>query len=1712
MSKSAKQQSSPFSTGGGGFNFETRVQAAFVVYMLLGQPAPCSPNFLISKLKLQGKHAGFNTDDLIVFSKHPQTGQEAKLLVQIKHDIHITARDKTFAEVIRNARNDFDSNFNSGLDAIALITGPLSKTDVNDVRTILEWSRYSEDEKEFLTKINTAHFSSDAKRKKLEAFRTHLKTTSGDVSDKQLWEFLKVFYLIGYDLDTESGSMLSSIHSLISQCSDESALFVWSRILDTVQMANQNAGIITSDSLPEDIRIAFSVDFSSTFLPDVKRLKDHGNYILGKIKTTVGEVHIEQSELIDRLFDLVESSGFVIVSGARGSGKSGLVRTFSDLVSKHAPLFCIRAEELDTPHIDHVFSAIGLRGSLSNLEAGFASMPKKYLIIESLEKLLELKNQKAFTDLLYFLNRSQGWIVIATCRNYAYQPICFNFLQLCEVKFESLMLNGFTDNQITDLCKKIPSLKKLTDNLTLKSLLKTPFFAKLAFRVLEAGGEFTPEDGEKEFRDAVWRHVIANEQTRTDRLPSRRRQTFIDIAVKRAKKMVYGLSADGFDSKAVSKLEEDNLIHRDPKTDLIMLAHDVLEDWALEEYIENAYRTHLHNLSNFLDEIGHEPAINRAFRLWLHQKLRYGENVNGIVHFVFDNQDIEKHWRDATMIAVLQGDNSAEFLESLKDKLFLNDGMLLKRFFFILRIACRIPNEKAIRREEGGNEVIVDTLSLKPYGTAWQAIICFLLKYKKSLSKTLTAHIIALLHDWTFPLFLDEPLPSPSREVGLLALHLLDDLKESYGVAEGRKQLLSVIVKTASAIQSEFFELLETDVFVDSANGKRGRLNYVDGFCEVIFSYVESAFLSKYNADILIRLAHFEWFIQEHEREDDEEEAGNRILHKREISSDECFGIHRHKCTFFSPSGASPPFQYLLRYHPKKGLDFILDVLNKTAENYAHSSIDTPKESNDLKIGYPNPLVEQVEIHLNDGTSVKQYCSGQLWPAYCGDSVVPDLLKSALMALENWLIIRVEKVGSDEMERLFDYILRNSNSVMPTAVLASVATGFPEKIGKAALPLLRTLKLYRLDLIRAVSDGVGLAINWFAVNFKRDIFARLYDQERKTAALRSWRKDHLETLIIKLQFSEWKNEAISAIDLLRSSGSDNENIRFLFHRIDSRGWESVVDKGNNSIIFKPKDLEPDLKEVQQQSQERTQIINRFSGLFLWARKNFERQPFEENYYAAWSEALAEAKALFEELKTDMASDLPAMHRGAIVVAAAVFIRDYLTKLSEEDLSWCVGLITIAVTENADADNPLAIIDTTDHDGAAAAATTLPILLGYATDDKERLVIKRLIIAALTHVNNNICGSVADGIREHLWQIDSDFAQNCIVGAIEYARSVQNNRIRERQSYTLKKGTQEIARTELQNEKDQFREQFLRGEFANDAPQVTVLTHDPWHILTPCLMIPDNSTEDEHIALWSQMLTLFFVDEQNKNAYYSGRDDKMQIDGKILIKFIERFAKYLFSLHETGFEDYIDQLRRGCENAPHFMDYLITCVAMEAENKGQKGVYWQLWKELSEKVQGIAVDMIQHDPDHSRSDRDKRKLVRGMLRADINWQRIDFENQDIAHSKGLLLEFVANAGKNPDVFEALAKLMHYFRSVFFESGVKILAAHQQEAGSIDLFSGVNTAFYIERSIQLFLQLDQTGPLSKSMHEACLILLDAIVETASPRAYYLQEHLIHSRRIL
>lgn len=262
MSESNKELSNPFSTGSGGGHFEAHIQASFVVLMLSGANPPCLPNWPITKIKLQGKHAGYQTDDIIVFVEKPSSSETRKILAQIKHTISITKRDKIFGEVIQAAWNDFNNPkiFTKGKDVLALITGPLSRSDITDVRPILEWARHAENANEFFRNVRLSKYSSKNKITKLNAFIEALKKANAgqQVSEEIVFEFLKHFHILGYDLDIKAGVTLNLLHSLINVYASENVASIWTNIVDEVQSANKNAGTLTLNSFSDKLIAPFA--------------------------------------------------------------------------------------------------------------------------------------------------------------------------------------------------------------------------------------------------------------------------------------------------------------------------------------------------------------------------------------------------------------------------------------------------------------------------------------------------------------------------------------------------------------------------------------------------------------------------------------------------------------------------------------------------------------------------------------------------------------------------------------------------------------------------------------------------------------------------------------------------------------------------------------------------------------------------------------------------------------------------------------------------------------------------------------------------------------------------------------------------------------------------------------------------------------------------------------------------------------------------------------------------------------------------------------------------------------------------------------------------------------------------------------------------------------------------------------------------------------
>ena len=120
-----------------------------------------------------------------------------------------------------------------------------------------------------------------AKVKRLNIFRTQLTNANegNEVTDEELWCFLKVFQLISFDLDVKYSVVANLLCSLIECYSDELPSLVLSKLVTCVQDFNQNAGILTQDNAPPDVKILFESSNKVNFENDFLKLKERGDHI-----------------------------------------------------------------------------------------------------------------------------------------------------------------------------------------------------------------------------------------------------------------------------------------------------------------------------------------------------------------------------------------------------------------------------------------------------------------------------------------------------------------------------------------------------------------------------------------------------------------------------------------------------------------------------------------------------------------------------------------------------------------------------------------------------------------------------------------------------------------------------------------------------------------------------------------------------------------------------------------------------------------------------------------------------------------------------------------------------------------------------------------------------------------------------------------------------------------------------------------------------------------------------------------------------------------------------------------------------------------------------------------------------------------------------------------------------------------------------------------
>lgn len=1667
--------SNPFSTGGGGANYEVDVQTYFVASMILGWKIMNLKADKVEKIKLQGRYEGYDTDDCIIFGDNGN-----KMLCQIKHSISINNSDDVFKDVIKAAWNDFTNNkiFNINNDCISIIVSGLSKVDIESLKTINAWANSCENEEEFNNKINTSIFSSKEKKQKFKVIKEHLKKVKEEITDKEIWQFLKIFNIDVLDLDTPNTFIKSSYKSALENLVEEENF--GDKLYCYVKDKNQNAGTILLSQIKKDLGV--DIIINSEIKIDRQKIIEHTNMIIENMNSNIAGITIKREEELDKVNNLLENNQIVLISGERGIGKSGIAKEYWKKYCSNKYSLAIRTEEFNYPNIKNTLNAIGIHSNLSDLFNVITLCNDKIIFIESLEKILELETNRAFLDFLLLISKHPEWRIIATTRNYALQQIIMNFISEYGIKYDVIEINEFSKEQIDEIIEKIPSLKSLNCNKKILELVKNPFYLSSVYKIIDNGYILNQSDNKETIKNIIWENIIKKSSERTDGMPYKREKTFVEVALKRSSTMAFSVDINQFDLAAITKLQEDGLVSI--KNGFVYLTHDVFEDWAIENYIEKQYQNR-NSLSEFLDSIGCEQSMCRAYRLWLNEK--DDEFINDYIKKLFSTKNLNNLWYDETMSAIIFSNKVDDFLRLLEKELLKDNSKLLKRLCFMIRVTSKKPNmDLCSLKLEDSNVKNSALISLEPYGNSWKIIINFLYNIREKLSEDMYIHCLKILKEWSLIIRIDEELPIESREAGLLSLFIIEKIKNNYREREQIQELFSIVIRTYNSISNECNIFIDNTIFNDE---ERKKNNYINDIAKQIYNSLDTCFISKNNPELLIKVAKNEWLLKENKTE-----IKNIPFYVYDnMDENKVYGLKSSSIhDYFPASGAREPFRSLFRFCPKKAIDFVIELCNICAETFIKNSLKkcSDEERKDIldKIVY--------NIKKEDGTIIQQYGIGDFWAAYRGISNTPYLIQSALMALENKLITHFEhfKDNKEEIDYCIDYILSKSNSVFTTSVLASVAIPYYKSLGKSSLLLLQNNAFYDMDMSRIVHEMGEKEINWFVMN--NDVCKKIYEKERKKAATRKWRRESLESLCTKLQFTDQKYDVWKIIDELNEKNKDIAEWNFRLNRIDIRKFKFELDEENNQIICTSGEINDEkLLKISDDTKKKSELMNRFYIIINWASKA-KNNEFEFTTYKNVNMLFKEIQELLQIYDKLDKNEKSSLFKVGLIESIAIIYVNFNKELTLGEKNWCRDFL---IKEYLDYEKNLSSITfngRVDNTGLWTVSEAFAYIC-CELKEKER---KELLLKALTSCDIDIRLHTAMGIGKYLWNVDKNLAKWCSY-LIKYfdileSKEKQNNRstnfLNINQNNYLK-WVKKIRKKLL--EIDDF------SKFINSKAQYSL-----YSITEEMLILPQEHNEEFDGAIL-EILDRIILAEKNAYEKIEYRINEGYSD--VLEYYAEFFGNYFYKMELNKLNNYIDKLSEACNNAPHFMSWTLIIYRSLAGKNNRYDKYWEFFNKISIIIINISRDLAKGEK--YKFD-ERAKLLSDCIYLNTHWQTIDFENPPIEGGISYICEFVRNSNNNVIVFEGISSLIYHFPELILKEGLITFKNLSENDIKNSFEKSSNSIFYLENALHSYIINLENNTISREMYKVCEKILNALIECASSKAYYTREYLMKSKRIV
>jgi hypothetical protein len=1199
---------------------------------------------------------------------------------------------------------------------------------------------------------------------------------------------------------------------------------------------------------------------------------------------------------------------------------------------------------------------------------------------------------------------------------------------------------------------------------------------------------------ERSLRKKFWREVIRDDAHSGDGMPRRREQAFVEVSLRRARALTAFARCDDLDWAVIDRLRNDALLRWPPNSDnLAATSHDVLEDWALLEWIDGQFELASQELPDLCPVMGTYPAIRRTYKKWLAEQVVLDPpSADKILDEAISQFGLPQYFVDDTIVSLLRSSRGSELLEHRGQQLVADGNKLLLHVMHLLRVGCvRTPSWE-------GASLNIASIMCVPDGGAWAALLKVIRHHLSHFSEPEYGQLISFVEDWSRGVSWQTPYPDGANDAASIVLELLPKV-DDYRSKDQRERLLKILAKLPLSVREQFVSLMHSERDDD----EWGRLG--EELSDLILTEMDGMPSCRDLPEEIIALARKKFLLPDTDLEDGYDFGSS-------IEMESLFGIQSHQHDFFPASAYRGPFLFLLRIHPLKGIAFIIELMNHATESFAHPR--RPKE-------YVNAPVE-MDLRFSDGTTRTQWVNDRLWNLYRGTSVGPYLLQSALMALEYWLLELQESVPS-AVDAILVRLLRDSNSAAVTSVVASVVTSSPNFCPEAGLVLLRSPECIILDKMRLVheSQAPGRMMEFFP---QLDATKKVYDNERKQSDSMSHRSKDLEVAVLNLQLGTAAERVHAILDEHRAylpapeeQNDDVRSWRLALDRMDLRRYRPSdrsadltteplskmssregADEQSVAVFIEMEPPAPDVQEMVDRTNAEYSAFNRIDALLMWGIGLFERNDKMSANPDMWRDKLAEAQQPLGNI--DASLNLIDKTSSARAYVAAICILDHWLDLTPSEKDWCIAITCDAIAEKCNETNHSSCQEQWAMLGDRPAAYVVFALYAKELTNLQRQRVLRGLAQALTHGIDEVAYYAAHGASDYLWTNSTEMALRCINALARQAELLQAavdlescKQYRDRRGIEiLQADTVPIVREMIEDREPVTDQVYLSFDTTNWVGARTL-----GRLLTISRNAPHDDVAKKLYRISSETLRRWWqLDRQSRSGNRNQRSSDLESNIR------QQLQRFVLKQPQDDAFDVMTPILEEMEHSPREVSWIVRGLISAEDMLFRPAAFWAIWNHFAARILHSSLLQGIDDSRHSRG----RELISAIFLG-FSWKDETRHWRSIEGYSSHVHQLFLALPPSATVLEFYVRLLYHIGEQSLPVAFVHIASRLCNGQPTQLLSNDNTVFLLESLLRRYVY---GRPLEtkreKRIREAVLCILDRLVEAGSSAAYRMRDDFV------